>query len=89
METNHIPHFQVRFSLAGLFLFAFTLSLQAASLTWTGSVNSDWNTAGNWSPAQVPTSSDTVTIGSGTATATPASQFNMFYLSGGTLRRRQ
>ena len=37
-----------------------------ATHQWTGTVSSDWNTAGNWSPASVPTSSDYVTIPSGT-----------------------
>ncbi|MEO1257372.1 MAG: T9SS type A sorting domain-containing protein [Bacteroidota bacterium] len=34
----------------------------AANITWTGTTDTDWNTASNWSPAQVPTSSDIVTI---------------------------
>lgn len=36
-------------------------SFYAATITWTGSVSSDWNTAANWSPS-VPTSSDNVLI---------------------------
>ena len=52
---------------AGLWL---ANSLQAAKLTWTGAVSSDWQTAGNWSPAQVPTASDTVNISSTVTTAT-------------------
>ncbi|MDE2141049.1 MAG: hypothetical protein KGJ84_01385 [Elusimicrobia bacterium] len=34
----------------------------AATLTWTGAANADWFNAGNWSPAQVPTSADDATI---------------------------
>ncbi|MDO7851009.1 DUF4394 domain-containing protein [Hymenobacter convexus] len=34
----------------------------AAGLTWTGAVSTDWGTAGNWNPAQVPTATDNVTI---------------------------
>jgi len=30
--------------------------------TWTGGTNTDWNTAGNWSPATVPTAADIVSI---------------------------
>ena len=30
--------------------------------TWTGAVNTDWSTPGNWSPAQVPTGTDDVVI---------------------------
>jgi outer membrane autotransporter protein len=33
-----------------------------AAGTWTGAVSTDWFTAGNWSPAGVPTSSDDVTL---------------------------
>jgi hypothetical protein len=32
------------------------------SLTWTGSVNTDWNNAGNWNPQRVPTTLDNVLI---------------------------
>jgi hypothetical protein len=38
---------------------------QAATRTFTGQVSSDWNTARNWSPAVVPTSSDDVVISVG------------------------
>jgi hypothetical protein len=36
-------------------------------LQWTGAVSTDWNTVGNWDPAQVPTSSDHVVIHSAPA----------------------
>ncbi len=36
-----------------------------ATVTWNGSISNDWNTAGNWSPAVVPTSGDTVVIPNG------------------------
>ena len=32
------------------------------SISWTGGINSDWATAGNWNPAIVPTANDNVTI---------------------------
>ncbi|WP_400190466.1 DUF4394 domain-containing protein [Hymenobacter sp. B81] len=32
------------------------------ALTWTGAVSTDWGTAGNWSPAQVPGANDDVII---------------------------
>lgn len=35
--------------------------------TWTGAVSGDWNTAGNWSGAVVPTSGDTAIIASSSA----------------------
>jgi phosphodiesterase/alkaline phosphatase D-like protein len=34
--------------------------------TWTGAIDTDWNTAGNWSPAGVPTNVDCITIPSAT-----------------------
>lgn len=36
--------------------------LSAANVSWSAAVSGDWNTAANWSPAQVPISSDTVFI---------------------------
>ncbi|MRX69163.1 Por secretion system C-terminal sorting domain-containing protein [Flavobacterium resistens] len=36
-----------------------------ASKTWTGATSTDWNTATNWSPSGIPTSSDCVIIPSG------------------------
>jgi len=38
-----------------------SLSAQSTS-TWTGATSTDWATAGNWSPAGVPTSGSTVII---------------------------
>jgi hypothetical protein len=39
----------------------------ALTLVWTGAVSSDWQTAGNWFPNQVPTTADDVFIaGTGT-----------------------
>jgi hypothetical protein len=32
------------------------------NLTWTGATSTDWNTASNWNPAAVPTSTDNVII---------------------------
>jgi hypothetical protein len=34
--------------------------------TWTGAVNSDWNLAGNWSPAGIPSADENVVIPGGT-----------------------
>ncbi|QIP15665.1 hypothetical protein G8759_25055 [Spirosoma aureum] len=33
-----------------------------AQRTWTGATSTDWNTAGNWNPANLPTASDDVII---------------------------
>ncbi|NEI71715.1 autotransporter domain-containing protein [Rhizobium lusitanum] len=37
----------------------------AASLSWTGGVDSNWNNAGNWSTASVPSSADSVIVDGG------------------------
>jgi hypothetical protein len=39
-----------------------TIAAVSGQKTWNGSVNTDWGTAGNWTPSGVPTASDTVTI---------------------------
>ncbi|TGE28171.1 DUF4394 domain-containing protein [Hymenobacter metallicola] len=43
-------------------LAAFVAAPAAAGLTWTGAVDTNWGTAGNWSPNRVPTATDDVTI---------------------------
>lgn len=35
-----------------------SFQLSAITRTWTGAVNSSWNTAGNWSPSGVPSAGD-------------------------------
>jgi hypothetical protein len=49
-------------NLSGLAAFLTPGPVITAGLTWTGAVSTDWGTAGNWSPAQVPTATDNVTI---------------------------
>jgi hypothetical protein len=49
-------------NLTGLAAFLTPGPVIAAGLTWTGAVSTDWGTAGNWTPAQVPTATDNVTI---------------------------
>ncbi|SHL01997.1 DUF4394 domain-containing protein [Hymenobacter psychrotolerans] len=49
-------------NLTGLAAFLTPGPVIPAGLTWTGAVSTDWGTAGNWSPAQVPTATDNVTI---------------------------
>ncbi|MBK7888761.1 MAG: hypothetical protein IPJ86_16190 [Bacteroidetes bacterium] len=38
----------------------------AGNYTWTGTINSSWDSTGNWNPAGVPTSNDTININSTT-----------------------
>ena len=47
-----------------LLFVAVGLTLSAQSASWTGSTSTDWNTASNWNPAQVPTASSDIVISS-------------------------
>lgn len=53
----------------GLIIFIFLILLSAshsnaADLNWTGAIDNNWHNANNWSPAQVPTFDDNVTVNS-------------------------
>jgi len=57
-------------------IIAITISLcgnigYSATYTWKGTTSIDWNTASNWSPNGIPTSTDVVSIGSTTFTNQP------------------
>jgi hypothetical protein len=67
-------------------LCATATGLRAATISWASPTGGDWNTAANWSPAQVPTGSDTVFItNNGTFTVTAASGLSVANLTlGGT-----
>jgi hypothetical protein len=54
-------HTFTKFSLF-LFFLLIGFSSHAVNYTWTGQVSTDWNTAGNWSPAGVPGALDGVTL---------------------------
>jgi len=49
---------------------AFGGALVAVTPTWNGTTSTDWNTASNWTPASVPTSTNNVIIPTGTVTPT-------------------
>lgn len=57
------------------------------SYTWNGSVSTDWNTAGNWTPNGIPGAADNVTIvtGSNTCQVTGSPTISNFILTSGTL----
>ncbi|HEX5222972.1 MAG TPA: immunoglobulin domain-containing protein, partial [Verrucomicrobiae bacterium] len=57
----------------------------SAPIVWTGLVSTDWNNATNWNPQQVPTSTDTPVINSGTVVVAPNAQFLALTFNGGTL----
>ncbi len=50
-------------------LFSFIATSPALAQTWAGGTSTDWNTAGNWSPASVPTSSSIATFSGTTNTS--------------------
>ncbi|HRY31989.1 MAG TPA: dockerin type I domain-containing protein [Bacteroidales bacterium] len=59
-------------------------------LTWTGNVSSDWHTAANWNPVQLPDAGDNVVIPAGLVnypviTALPAACLDLGVASGASL----
>ena len=59
-----------------------------SGLTWNGSVSTDWGTAANWTPAQVPAANSDVTIPSGTPnqpTVSSAQQARLVTLTTGAV----
>lgn len=69
------------------FLTFFLVLTCYAQKTWTGSTNSNWNEASNWSPSGIPTSGDNVVINSGTVNinTTPNADISSLTVNGGTL----
>lgn len=68
--SNSAASNYVELSGLGNIATRWTLSDASNVTRWTGSVSSDWNTAGNWvavqgSPGAVPTANDIVEIGTG------------------------
>lgn len=57
----------------------------ANNYTWNGG-NSDWSTSSNWTPSSVPTSSDTVTIVSGTIQVASDVSINVIIMTGGEIQ---
>jgi hypothetical protein len=76
----------IRLPLLCLSILLNVLWCSAATVTWTGSVSSDWFTANNWTPAGVPASSDTINFTNGTiALVSPVKIGGVFNWSGGSL----
>ena len=48
---------------AALIVFGGAARVVAGQISWTGAVDTEWDTPGNWGPAQVPTLADDVTVG--------------------------
>ena len=57
----------------------------SAPITWNGSVSTDWHNPTNWTPQQVPTTTDIAIINSGTVVADTNAQFFALHLNGGSL----
>ena len=73
-----------------LLAIAFILALSArsqTSYTWNGSLSTDWNTGGNWTPNGIPGVADNVTIvtGSNTCQVTGSPTISNFTLTSGTI----
>jgi hypothetical protein len=70
-------------------LFVATMSLTFAQITWNGSVSSDWNTAANWTPANVPNANNEDALINGAGAFQPVLPANTtirdLTVSGGTL----
>ena len=60
-------------------------NLHSATLTWNGSVSSDWNNPTNWIPQQVPTNTDHVVINSGSVTIPSDGVFAIMDWTGGNV----
>jgi hypothetical protein len=54
-------------SIPGVLPAVFIATAVGPGIAWTGAVSTDWNTAGNWTPALVPGLGDDVTIPAGAA----------------------
>ncbi|MCH6199239.1 T9SS type A sorting domain-containing protein [Aquiflexum sp. LQ15W] len=71
------------------FLFFASLSVTFAQITWNGSVSSDWNTAANWTPANIPNANNEDAIIDGAGTFQPTLPANItirdLTMSGGSL----
>jgi hypothetical protein len=57
--------------------------IRSATLTWNGSISTDWNNPTNWTPQQVPTVSDHVVINSGSVTIPAEGVFAIMDWTGG------
>ncbi|HEX4350680.1 MAG TPA: hypothetical protein VH251_09835, partial [Verrucomicrobiae bacterium] len=78
-----------RLTIAAILGIAFISALTPAwgqtTLTWSGGAATDWNTAANWTPHQVPTALDHVIINSGTVVVPATGAFNIMDWLGGDL----
>ncbi|MBL0097719.1 MAG: hypothetical protein IPP46_15400 [Bacteroidetes bacterium] len=71
----------LQFLVSIVLLLMFSTSLFAGNYTWNGTTNNQWGTASNWSGGVVPSSNDTVTIGSGSDTILIAANTTIYRLT--------
>src|SRR3954465_10243689 len=81
----HPPNLMKNLRAICLAAVAAVTSAQATTITWTGAVSTVWTNSANWSPAQVPTNTDTVIINSGSVTFATNSVFSVLNFNGGNL----
>ncbi len=67
----------MRVNIILILLMFSSMQLRAISITWIGTISNDWNVAGNWSPAQIPTDLDDV-IASSTQTINIPSLYDAY-----------
>lgn len=76
---------------AGALLLACVTPALAVVKTWIGGAGGNWDTPGNWSPANEPVANDEVTLNSGgpvvTSTGNNVSRFIIIGTAGGSLGR--
>ncbi|NUY81873.1 hypothetical protein HUK80_13295 [Flavobacterium sp. MAH-1] len=78
--TNNLGGCNTTVAMSGNAVLTFT-----TATTWTGTVDSDWSNAGNWSCGVVPTASSDVLISSGSPQITANSFANTLTIQSGAL----
>jgi hypothetical protein len=62
MKISYNKNLRVPGTLIVTILLLFSIEKTNAAITWLGTTSSSWTNSANWTPAQVPTSSDDVII---------------------------
>ncbi len=71
---------------AALIVFGGAVRVVAGQISWTGAVDAEWDTPGNWNPAQVPTLADDVTVGGAVHCSSNLYAKSLSISSAGTVR---
>ncbi len=79
MKTTH---YNLLFRLClTVLLLSMNLISEAGNYTWNGTTNNQWGTASNWSGGLVPSTNDTVNVGSGNDTILIAANTTIYKLT--------